>query len=348
MPLEFTHLDGHAVHRQRAREILATHPEVRKLIGQNPLSALWIVRLVAVQWLAAYLLSDVSWLWIVVAAYLFGAFVNHALYVLIHECTHNLVFRNKAHNNYLGILCDFALAFPSAMAFRKYHLLHHQHLGEYEMDPDIVCHAEGRLIRDSAWRKALWVALLGVSQALRPLKVKGVKALDAWIIANILIIARSTCSSAGASDRRRSPTWRCRRSSRSGCIRSAAAGSRSTTRPGRAGDVFLLWSVEQDLLQHGLPQRAPRLCRDALEQSAQAEKTRAGLLRQPGVVSIVDRGVAEVHLRSLDVDLQPGGAGGAKSGGARPRPTAPAAREREASDGKAPQMARAERRRLGA
>jgi sphingolipid delta-4 desaturase len=75
------------------------------------------------------------------------------------------------------------------MAFRKYHLLHHQHLGEYEMDPDIVCHTEGRLVGDSAWRKALWVALLGVSQALRPLKVKGVKALDAWIVANILIIA---------------------------------------------------------------------------------------------------------------------------------------------------------------
>jgi sphingolipid 4-desaturase/C4-monooxygenase len=189
MPLEFNHMDGHAVHRQRAREILARHPEVRKLLGQNPTSALWVVGLVSVQWLAAYWLRDVSWLWILAAAWLFGAFVNHALYVLIHECTHNLVFRNKTYNNYLGMLCDFALAFPSAMAFRKYHLLHHQHLGEYEMDPDIVCDTEGRLVRDSAWRKALWVALLGVSQALRPLKVKGVKALDAWIIANILIIA---------------------------------------------------------------------------------------------------------------------------------------------------------------
>jgi sphingolipid 4-desaturase/C4-monooxygenase len=74
------------------------------------------------------------------------------------------------------------------MAFRKYHLLHHQHLGDYDMDPDIVCHAEGQLVRDSAWRKALWVALLGLSQALRPLKVKGVKALDRWIIANVLVI----------------------------------------------------------------------------------------------------------------------------------------------------------------
>ena len=189
MPLDFSYMDGHPVHRQRAREILAKHPEVRRLMGANPTSALWAVGLVATQWLVAYLVHELSWLWIFVAAYLIGAFINHALYVLIHECTHNLVFRKKRHNNWLGILCDFALAFPSAMAFRKYHLLHHQHLGDYEMDPDIVCDTEGRLVRDSAWRKALWVTLLGVSQALRPLKVKGVKALDKWIIVNILIIA---------------------------------------------------------------------------------------------------------------------------------------------------------------
>ena len=189
MPLEFSHLDGHAVHRQRARDILARHPEVRQLAGQNPTSALWAAGLVAVQWLAADLLHDASWLWVVVAAYLFGAFVNHALYVLIHECTHNLVFRSRALNNGLGILCDCALAFPSAMAFRKYHLLHHRHLGEYERDPDIVCHTEGRLVRDSAWRKALWVALLGVSQALRPLKTKGGWTLEGWIVANVLAIA---------------------------------------------------------------------------------------------------------------------------------------------------------------
>jgi sphingolipid delta-4 desaturase len=34
----------------------------------------------------------------------------------------------------------------------------------------------------------MWVALLGISQALRPLKVKGVKALDRWIVANILVV----------------------------------------------------------------------------------------------------------------------------------------------------------------
>ena len=95
MALDFSYLDGHPVHRQRAREIMARHPEVRRLIGANPTSALWVVGLVSAQWLAAYLVRDLSWLWILLAAYLFGAFINHALYVLIHECTHNLVFRKK-------------------------------------------------------------------------------------------------------------------------------------------------------------------------------------------------------------------------------------------------------------
>lgn len=188
MALEFTKLPGHPVHGQRAREILAKHPEVRGLMGINPTSALWAVGLVAAQWLAAYLVHDLSWLWIIVAAYLFGAFVNHALYVLIHECTHNLVFRNKTYNNLLGIFCDFALAAPSAMAFRKYHLLHHQYLGQYDMDPDIVCDTEGRLVGNSAWRKALWIFFLGVSQGLRPFKVKQVRFADKWIVANNLIV----------------------------------------------------------------------------------------------------------------------------------------------------------------
>ena len=309
MPLEFHHLDGHAVHRQRARDILARHPEVRQLMGPNATSALWVFGLVALQWLAAFLLRDVAWLWIIVAAYLFGAFVNHALYVLIHECTHNLVFRKKTHNNYLGMLCDFALAFPSAMAFRKYHLLHHQHLGEYEMDPDIVCHTEGRLVRDSAWRKALWVALLGVSQALRPLKVKGVKALDRWIIANILIIAVVdlfiflVIGPEGARLSRAVDVLRARAPSRRRPLDPGALRDQKG-----AGDLFVLWSLEPDLLQHGLPQRAPRLRRGSVEQPAQAEGSGTGILRQSEVLPILDRGPAQVYLRSLAVDLQPGGA----------------------------------------
>ena len=68
-------------------------------------------------------------------AYLVGAVINHALYVLMHECTHDLAFEKSLWNRILGIACDFALAVPSAMAFRKYHLMHHKYLGQLRTRP---------------------------------------------------------------------------------------------------------------------------------------------------------------------------------------------------------------------
>src|SRR5262245_35263842 len=71
------------------------------------------------------------------------------------------------------------------MSFRKYHLLHHQHLNKITMDPDVVSQFEGRLIGHGPVRKSLWLALLSVSQALRPLKVPGQSFVDLWVVTNI-------------------------------------------------------------------------------------------------------------------------------------------------------------------
>lgn len=190
MSPDFTYVDGEPSHALRRREILKDHPEVRGLMVKNPWSTLWILALVVVQWLVAAQMPGANAWMIVLAAFAFGAFVNHALYVLIHECTHNLVFESPTLNRFAGLACDLALVLPSAMAFRKYHLLHHRYLGQYEMDPDIVSHKEARLIGNSAWRKALWVLLLPVSQALRPTKLaatRGVRLWNRWIVANLLI-----------------------------------------------------------------------------------------------------------------------------------------------------------------
>src|SRR5262249_55449801 len=87
----------------------------------------------------------------------------------------------------LGIVCDFALVFPGALAFRKYHLLHHKHLGHVELDPDVVSRREARLIGNSPLRKALWILFLGFSQALRPHKLRNQGFWDPWIAANLVI-----------------------------------------------------------------------------------------------------------------------------------------------------------------
>ncbi len=188
--LDFTYTDAVNEHFQRRRDILARHPEVRQLIAKNPWTALWVVVLVGAQFAIAATIGQAPWWVLLIAAYVVGAVINHALYVLMHECTHDTVFEKSLGNRLLGILCDFPLALPSAMAFRKYHLMHHKYLGQYERDPDIVMKTEASLIGNSPLKKALWIALLSVSQMLRPLKVKlliGKKIGDGWMTANMLV-----------------------------------------------------------------------------------------------------------------------------------------------------------------
>ena len=80
-------------HRLRTRQILQQHPEVRKLIGKNKYTIFAILGLVAFQVVFAWLVRDSSW-WIVVGvAYLLGAFADHSLFVMIHECAHHLLFK---------------------------------------------------------------------------------------------------------------------------------------------------------------------------------------------------------------------------------------------------------------
>lgn len=184
---DFIFVQGPNYHIQRRREILARHPEVRDLYGPYRLSALYIVLIVSFQFAIAYLLRDQAWWVIGLVAYLVGAFANHSLYVMIHECTHNVVLKSAFGNKVMGIVCDFPLVLPSAMGFRKYHMIHHKHLGEYSYDPDIVSYKEGHFIGNSAIMKALWLMFFSLSQALRPLKVKFYKPLNVWMVINGLV-----------------------------------------------------------------------------------------------------------------------------------------------------------------
>src|SRR5436190_16157664 len=104
------------VHTQRRKDIIKNHPEVKVLFGSYRWSALLIVALVALQWAAAWLLGDQPWYVILPVAYLAGAVINHALYVLMHEATHNLIFASPVLNKLAGLSCDFALIVPSAMS----------------------------------------------------------------------------------------------------------------------------------------------------------------------------------------------------------------------------------------
>ena len=99
-------------HRLRTKEILKNHPDIRKLIGKNPNTIFVITSLVTLQIIMAWLVADKSWWIIAGAAYLIGAFADHALFVMIHECAHRLLFKKPEANRLAGILANIPQIFP--------------------------------------------------------------------------------------------------------------------------------------------------------------------------------------------------------------------------------------------
>src|SRR5690348_3805789 len=93
-------------HRDRTRTLLRNHSELRRLIGKNPWTALLILGCVSLQVGLAYRLRHASWWLILVTAFTIGACVSHALWTLIHECAHNLVFARRSLNTIASIAAN--------------------------------------------------------------------------------------------------------------------------------------------------------------------------------------------------------------------------------------------------
>src|SRR6266550_988369 len=186
---EFAFSTAPEPHRLRTRELLRRHPEIRGLIGPNPASFWWTAGIVALQIAVAWLVADQPW-WVVVAvAYAVGAFGNHALFVIIHETAHRLVFKRKIPNILTALLANLPQVLPGAMSFCKYHLKHHAFQGVYELDGDLPFRWEARLVGRSPLRKALWLLLFPFFQAIRPWRVKEVSLWDRWTVANVIVQA---------------------------------------------------------------------------------------------------------------------------------------------------------------
>jgi sphingolipid delta-4 desaturase len=184
---DFIRMDGLDPHRERAPAILAAHPEARDLIGRNPKTALIGFAIVAAQTIVAIALARAfpdGWIIAIAAAAMFGAFCNHALYVVVHDATHSVVFKSAWANRLVLLGADLPNIMPGSMAFRGYHLLHHSGRSQYFGDPDIPNDWEARLVRNIWWRKALWITLFPWLQAFRIRRVPRIALFDAWAIAN--------------------------------------------------------------------------------------------------------------------------------------------------------------------
>jgi sphingolipid delta-4 desaturase len=184
---DFVHVETPEPHRGRTKEMLKQHPELRGLIGKNPYSFLAIVGVVSLQVLVAFLLSGQSWWWVLGAAYFIGAFADHALFVLIHECAHKLIFKNRAANKIAGMIANIPLIFPSSVSFETYHLKHHSFQGVHELDGDLPNYWEAKLINHYFIGKVIWLLFYPLFQVFRLSRLREIAPFDKWVALNWLI-----------------------------------------------------------------------------------------------------------------------------------------------------------------
>ncbi|HLX91512.1 MAG TPA: fatty acid desaturase [Puia sp.] len=171
-------------HRIRTKQILKQHPEIRTLIGKNPKTIFAIVGIVVLQVAMSGLVARQPWWVVLLAAYLLGAFADHALFVMIHECAHKLLFKSQSANRLAGILANLPQLLPSSVSFERYHIKHHSFQGIHELDADLPNRWEARLINNYFIGKVIWLLFYPLFQVFRISRLKEIKPFDKWIALN--------------------------------------------------------------------------------------------------------------------------------------------------------------------
>lgn len=183
-PTDFKYSEFSEPHRIRTKEILKKHPDIRNLIGKNPNTIFAIIGLVSLQIVLAWFVADRSWWWVFGAAYIIGAFADHALFVMIHECAHRLLFKKPEANRLAGILANVPQIFPSSVSFERYHIKHHSFQGIHELDADLPNRWEAKLINNFFIGKVIWLLFYPVFQVFRISRLKEIKPFDSWVALN--------------------------------------------------------------------------------------------------------------------------------------------------------------------
>ena len=168
---------------------MAAHPEIRQLFGTTGSTAIFAALIVALQIAVGANLNHAPWWAIFLAAYTIGAVTSHALFVIVHDCTHNLAFKSPVANRLTAMLADVGIAIPSSSSFRRYHLLHHRYQGEHAFDADLPGYSEAKFWGQSPVHKTFWMLFFPIIEGMiRPMRLKGIKFYDGWTALNIVLV----------------------------------------------------------------------------------------------------------------------------------------------------------------
>ncbi|MEM1124987.1 MAG: hypothetical protein AAGJ18_31410, partial [Bacteroidota bacterium] len=84
---DFYWVEEREPHFNRRKEILAAHPEVKKLFGIDKNLKYWTTFMVVVQLAIGLVAHQLSWIPFLLVTYLVGATIAGALFLAIHEIT---------------------------------------------------------------------------------------------------------------------------------------------------------------------------------------------------------------------------------------------------------------------
>jgi sphingolipid delta-4 desaturase len=87
-------------------------------------------------------------------------------------------------NRWAAILANLPSGVPSAIAFRTYHLQHHQHQGVESLDADLPRPWEIWLFNRGFPGKLAWMVLYSLIIMFRPLELRGRSPEWRWSVAN--------------------------------------------------------------------------------------------------------------------------------------------------------------------
>ena len=116
-------------HRDRAKQMIRNHPEIKKLFGNTPSTALWCIGFFAMQVALCLAVSRGPWWLMILVAYFIGSWINVNLFQLAHECNHNLVFKKTAWNRRLFTLTTLPMFLSAHHSWWIEHHVHHNDLG---------------------------------------------------------------------------------------------------------------------------------------------------------------------------------------------------------------------------
>lgn len=174
-----------AWHDARRAKVRNAHPEVKDLYGIDRRSQLAILGVVAAHFSVARLLVRASlgpWLG---ATLVVGPTLAHAIGVLIHETSHNLVAKGGNANKAWGLVLNLPLGAPAAVAFRTQHALHHRHLAEVDFETGRDTQAP--TLEEDEWVRGSWARKLASFTAGRFYwggRSAGQVPRDAWLLSN--------------------------------------------------------------------------------------------------------------------------------------------------------------------